>query len=348
MAFAHVLSSLDDEGFADMVNRRPNNVRRQPAYFYEFDDVDFHARFRLSKECVTEVLEAIEPEISHPTERNNAISAINQLLLTLRFYATGSHLISAGDFSGVSKTSAHRVVHRVTNAIARLRPRFIKFPTLADEIKTEQIKFFDIARFPRVVGCIDCTHIKIQSFGGNDAEYFRNRKGYFSINVQAICNANLQITDLVARWQGSVHDTTIFNNSRIRTLFEAGTFGDALLLGDGGYPVRYYLMTPLRNTGTRAQELYNESLIRTRNTIERVFGIWKRRFPILALGTRFSKVERVLPVIVATAILHNIARRAGDPLPPDDPALQLPWEEILEQGNVPLMNNAPGNRVGMF
>ncbi|XP_024875235.1 putative nuclease HARBI1, partial [Temnothorax curvispinosus] len=175
MAFAHVLSSSDDEGFADMVNRRPNNVRRQPAYFYKFDDVDFHARFR-----------------------NNAISSMYQLLLAFRFYVTGSYLISAGDFSGVSKTSAHRVVHRVTNAIARLRPRFIKFPTFADEIKTEQIKFFDIARFPRVVGCIDCTHIKIQLFGGNDAEYFRNRKGYFSINVQAICNVNLQITDLVA------------------------------------------------------------------------------------------------------------------------------------------------------
>jgi len=151
----------------------------------------------------------------------------------------------------------------------------------------------------------------------------KKSKSYFSINVQAICNANLEITDLVARWQGSVHDTTIFNNSRIRALFEAGTFGDALLLGDGGYPVRSYLMTPLRNPRTRAQELYNESHIRTRNTIERVFGIWKRRFPILALGSRFFRVERVLVVIATTAILHNIAYRARDPLPPDDPTLQL-------------------------
>jgi len=69
MAFAYVLSSSDDEGFADIINRRPNNVRRRPAHFDEFDDIDFHARFRLSKECVIEMLEAIEPEISHPTER---------------------------------------------------------------------------------------------------------------------------------------------------------------------------------------------------------------------------------------------------------------------------------------
>jgi len=90
---------------------------------------------------------------------------MQQLLLTLRFYASGSYLLSATDFSGVSKTSAYRIVHRVTEAIACLRPRFIKFPVLAEKIKTEQIKFFDIARFPRVIGCIDCTHIKVQSFG---------------------------------------------------------------------------------------------------------------------------------------------------------------------------------------
>lgn len=53
MAFAHVLSSSDDEDFTDIVNRRPNNVRRRFNHFDEFDDVDFHTRFRLSKKCIT-------------------------------------------------------------------------------------------------------------------------------------------------------------------------------------------------------------------------------------------------------------------------------------------------------
>lgn len=90
---------------------------------------------------------------------------MQQLLLTLRFLATGSFIISAGDFAGVSTTSAHRIMHRVTNAIARLRPRFIKFPTTENEIKKEQLEFYKISRFPRVVGCIDCTHIRVQLFG---------------------------------------------------------------------------------------------------------------------------------------------------------------------------------------
>ncbi|XP_071641997.1 putative nuclease HARBI1 [Temnothorax longispinosus] len=345
MELAYILSSSEDEEFENIMYRRPKVIRRRPLYFEEYDDIDFHARFRLSKESVTAVLAEIEQEISYKIEQNNVISPMKQLLLTLRFYATGSHLLSAGDYSGVSKTSSHRIIHRVTAAIARLRPRYIKFPMLAEEIKREQMKFFDIARFPRVIGCIDCTHIKVQSFGGNDAEYFRNRKGYFSVNVQAVCNANLEITDLVARWQGSVHDATIFNNSRIRALFEAGTFQNSLLLGDGGYAVRSYFMTPLQNPRTRAEHLYNKSHIRTRNTIERVFGIWKKRFPILALGSRFQKVDKVLLVIIATAVLHNIARRAGDPVPANDPELVLPapWENLLQEGNIAYRHDGPGN-----
>lgn len=68
--------------------------------------------------------------------------------------------------------------------------------------------------------------------GGENAELFRNRKGYFSLNVQTVCNSNLEITNVVARWQGSVHDSTIFNNSRLRANFEDGTYGNSLLLED--------------------------------------------------------------------------------------------------------------------
>ena len=97
--------------------------------------------------------------------RNRAIPPVIQLLLTLRLYATGSHLLAVADFSGVSKTSAHRMTHRVSVAIARLGPQYIKCPSSLEEIQEAQLKLYTIARFPRVFGCIDCTHIKVQSFG---------------------------------------------------------------------------------------------------------------------------------------------------------------------------------------
>lgn len=63
---------------------------------------------------------------------------------------------------------------------------------------------------------------------------------------------------------------------------------DGILLGDNRYPCVKFLMTPLLQTHNRAEELYNELQIRTRNKIECTFDVWKRRFPILAIGMRVS------------------------------------------------------------
>ncbi|KAL4122800.1 hypothetical protein QTP88_015075 [Uroleucon formosanum] len=40
-----------------------------------------------------------------------------------------------------------------------------------------KMKMFKIARFPLVFGAIDCTHVRIQSPGGEFSKTFRNRKG---------------------------------------------------------------------------------------------------------------------------------------------------------------------------
>lgn len=104
------------------------------------------------------------------------------------------------------------------------------------------------------------------------------------MNVQAICDSNLKFLDIVARWPSSVHDSTIFNANRIRARFLNGEFENSLLLGDCGYVYSNFLLTPLRVTHTAGEALYNESHIRTRNVIERCFGIWKRRFSALATG----------------------------------------------------------------
>lgn len=60
---------------------------------------------------------------------------------------------------------------------------------------------------------------------------YRNRKSFFSINVQCLTDANLKFLDVVARWPGSVHDSTIFNNSVIKAKFEDGHFPGCVIIG---------------------------------------------------------------------------------------------------------------------
>lgn len=62
---------------------------------------------------------------------------------------------------------------------------------------------------------------------------------------------------------------------------------------------------------------YNTSHTRARNTVERQYGLWKRRFPCLSLGMRCN-VKNAINIIVATAVLHNIAILNGNITLPEE------------------------------
>lgn len=269
--------------------------------------------------------------------RNHAVMAQQKVLLTLRFYATGNFLQAVGDLSGIDKSTASRIIWNVTRAIASLYHRYIKMPEAEEEIREISQQFYNIARFPKCVGALDCTHVKIVSPGGDNAEIYRNRKGFFSFNVQAICDAKCTFQDVVCRWPGASHDSHIFANSQIRAKFERGDFGESVLVGDSGYGIKKYLITPLANPQTRGEQLFNESLIRTRNCIERKFGQWKRRFPILAFGIRL-KTEKVQGIVIATAVLENIAQFLHEPEPPNNQEEEAAVHFVNDINMEPYMN----------
>ena len=58
--------------------------------------------------------------------------------------------------------------------------------------------------------------------------------------------------------------------------------------------------------GTQPQKDYNAAHKATRSTVECLFGRWKKRFPVLVKEIQ-CKLDTAVIVIVATAVLHNIA-----------------------------------------
>jgi hypothetical protein len=104
-------------------------------------------------------------------------------------------------------------------------------PQTEKERADAKSKCFNISRFPTCIGAIDCSHVKIQSPGGDNAEIFRNRKQYFSFSVQTIADAALKIMDIVARWPGASHDAHIFRNSAIMNSCEMGNYRNCVIVG---------------------------------------------------------------------------------------------------------------------
>ncbi|KAI4466080.1 cyclic nucleotide-gated cation channel subunit a [Holotrichia oblita] len=118
-------------------------------------------------------------------------------------------------------------------------------------------------------------------------------------------------------------------NSTVRARFENGEFGENLLVGDSGYGNKPYLFTPLSNRRTPVEHLFNEAQIRTRNPIERCFGVLKRRFPILTLGIKLN-VQKVEAIVASCAVLHNVTCMLRD----DVPLVGEELEMAIELGNI--------------
>ena len=279
--------------------------------FTKYNDSEFLEKFRFTKNAVGELYQIIKYD--HLLDvRTHALHPLLQLTVALRLFATGNFQVTDGDLFGVSRHTARGTIHRIAESIARNRTLFIAFPY--NDLTKVKSKFYVIANFPGVIGAMDCTHIPVISPGGDNAEVFRNRKGFMSINVQAICDSDRMITNNVARWPGSTHDSRIFDNSVIRDEFEEGRV-NGILLGDNGYPCRRYLLTPVTpslNPTSSGEKRYNKNHIRTRARIEQCFGFMKQRIPLR------TRLDNSLTIIVAVACLHNFAIQRKQPLPADD------------------------------
>lgn len=154
--------------------------------------------------------------------------------------------------------------------------------------------------------------------------------------MQAVSGPNLEIYDIVARYPGSYHDSHIFNRSSVKGKFQRREL-PGYLLGDAGYPCLPYLLTPFRQTRTPGEIRYNRAQIRTRNTVERLFGVLKRIFSCLARGLG-NKTPTSCSIIVACAVLHNIAITYQRDIVED-------IEEFNDNINMPVMPFPVVNRI---
>ncbi|XP_050066520.1 putative nuclease HARBI1 [Aphis gossypii] len=214
---------LNGLGRARKTYKRNNYINIDPIKFYS--DSEFCRRFRLTKHVFLNILMPMifteQERRIHTDLRGLPVNKMWKVLIALRFYATGCYQLVNGDMFELSQSTISRIIKDVSLRIAKNLRTWVKFP-LPNQVEIIQQKFYQISKFPGVTMAMDCTHIPISSPGGEQAEYFRNRKGWMSFNVQLIVGPDMEIFDVVARWPGSVHDSRIFQNSRALELMENG------------------------------------------------------------------------------------------------------------------------------
>ena len=83
--------------------------------------------------------------------------------------------------------------------------------------------------FPNVIGAIDCTHAAIRAPSENEVAFI-NHEHFHSLNVNLVCDADMLLTNAVARWPGSTHDLFTLRHSSVGCRLEASAVHDGWLL----------------------------------------------------------------------------------------------------------------------
>ncbi|CAC5380115.1 HARBI1 [Mytilus coruscus] len=174
-----------------------------------------------------------------------------------------------------------------------------------------------------------------QGLSGDDEPNFVCRKGYHAINVQAVVDHKLRFTNVVVRWPGSTHDAFILQQSALYRHMDTN-LNAGWLLGDSGYPLKVWLITPLANPSNPQEQRFNNSHCKTRNIVERAFGVLKQRFRCLHKtgGALSYRPERSTNIIETCFRLHNLAVEKNIPLNLDQPLPILHNDHINQQQNI--------------
>ena len=151
----------------------------------------------------------LDQDLQHQTRRGLPLTPMQQVLIALRFYATGTFQRVIGDliwcfciccmhshsqgFKGYCETKKDNSCHSQRTWLIP-RESFMMLRT------------FQMWSGPSIVPTSG-SYVQTKK----NAIAFGNRKQFYFINVQAVCGSDAFIINIVARWPGSTHDLHIFD-----------------------------------------------------------------------------------------------------------------------------------------
>ncbi|XP_049273636.1 putative nuclease HARBI1 [Rhipicephalus sanguineus] len=265
--------------------------RRRPEVddaFEELTEEEFRQYFRLSKRTVRSLCNELDPIIG--CQRASGVSTKRKVLCALGFFATGSFQRRVGreEHIGMAQSAVRNAIHEVTEAIitASARRKLVDFsltPAAKDEAKAAFARRGDI---PGVLACVDGTLVAIREPEGlnyADTPCVMSRKEYYALNVMLVCNPELRILVVDARFPGSCHDSWMGTHNPLRARLAAQLQPGEYLLGDSAYPLEPWLLIPVpdNTAGHTSEGQYNREHASMRNVVERCIGVLKSKFRCL-------------------------------------------------------------------
>ncbi|XP_054843555.1 uncharacterized protein LOC129335128 [Eublepharis macularius] len=304
-----------------------------------WDDWEWMRRFRMLKASFLELVQRLHPCLErNSTTMHAALSLEKRVAVVVWFLASGASYQVGSDLFGMGHSTVASSVLEFCFAVEL--ELLAKTVCLGDDVG-KIMECFQLLGFPHCIGTIDGCHIPICAPGGRPEQY-GNRKHFSSILLQGTVDHTGIFIDVEVGWSGKNHDAFVFSHSALCSAMDSGTFllGNQcitvhgiqvppLIISDGAYPMRRWLMKPFGNTASSAMERHlDRCLCRARNTIERSFRRLKSRWRSLSTCLR-AREQNIVSIVTTAVVLHNLCEAKGHPIlsvPGDSAALQVEVE----------------------
>jgi hypothetical protein len=264
--------------------------------------------------------------------------------------ATGESLRSLAFSFRIDHSTISKFLPRVLQSLkCALEGKFLPSSSVIDwNQKAEQ--FWNRWDFPNCVGALDGKHVRIISPDDSGSLFF-NFKGFFSIVLFALVDANCKFTVIDVGSYGKEGDAGIFSRSNLGKLVEqekifppprllpsSNSKLPHVIIGDEAFRLDTHVLKPYPQKqaacDTRKRN-YNHALSRARRVTENAFGLLCVIFRIFFTPINL-KPETVDKIIFVCCCLHNLLREEFLTNSPPQGPLELPDYEMPVDNLIPL------------
>ena len=242
---------------------------------------------------------------------SGAVSIEYQVGILLRILAGAQYHDLMMNF-GLSRSTVYQCIHRVSAVILVALP-LPGLPKTEEDCKNVAAAFSNSRVLSNPLkgccGALDGIEIAIDKPRGvQNPAHYRNRKGYYALPVQAVCDSDSRFLNGSICCTGSTHDALAFSTSAL-----SNALADVLLprsfylVGDEAYACALYLLTPVSacaaklNTAANAYNYFQSSL---HVHIEQSFGLLIARWRLLGTDLRYN-MDLNARLIIVSMCLHN-------------------------------------------
>ena len=292
-----------------------------------FDDKQFERTFRLKKVMVERIVSKLADfdrfwVSSIDCCGKPSIDPLVKFLTAQKMICYGISYSAFKDYCQMGESTARKCMNKLTRGIVECKDIsgvYLRYPTKNDAKKTVSLhkKVYGI---DGCLGCLDVTKIHWSACPVAWKGQFEGKEGYPTIGLEAVADYNLWIWHNAFGFPGSMNDINIWDRSPLLESMLDGThenidfpftigsekFDQLYYLVDGIYPSLSRFLATINDPTTVLDSFFAPKQEGWRKSIERAFGVWKKKFLSVGVKCMLYHREDMFYLAIATIVMHNM------------------------------------------